>query len=149
MNAIPPEPPFPLHITRPQIPFPTYIREQMAEDIDTVFTAQLIMKRTDGTSILDIPSPVLAASPSRTSGDLPQERIAVIRKLLEQAGFTIHSANPNTLSISGTTKEFIHAFGLDPSSASVPTGREALQIRADLKPYVADVFIPPPPKYFP
>lgn len=121
----------------------------MAENTDQLFTAQLIMRRADGLSILDLPSPVRADSSALTAGDLPQERVALICNLLERHGFQVTSANANTLSITGTSKSFIATFGLNPQSSSGLQAQPAISIPDFLRPYVADVFIPPSPQFFP
>lgn len=116
---------------------------------ESTFTAQLIMKRADGRSILDLRGPITATSPERTAGDLPPERIEVIRRLLQEAGFTVVSSNPNTLSITGSSKAFLDIFGLDTTAQGQDTPKRGSKIRDDLRPFVADVFIPPAPEYFP
>ncbi len=116
----------------------------------STITAQLVMRREDGRSILDLEGPVTAASRQRMAGDLPEARVAEIRARLEAAGFTVEGGNANTLSVSGPARLFAEVFGLDPGAAGaagVPA--HAARIRADLEPYVADVFVPPPPEFFP
>ena len=113
----------------------------------TRITAQLIMRRKDGRSILDLKGPVTAASPNRTAGDLPEDRIAEVRKRLEAAGFAVEGGNANTLSISGPRALFTEVFGLASDASGMAA--QATRIREDLAPYVADVFVPPPPELFP
>jgi hypothetical protein len=117
---------------------------------EVTVTAQLVMKRADGRSILDLKGPVAAASPGRTAGDLPEERVALIRERLEALGFTVAAGNLNTLSVGGPQALFGHVFGLDAGTALARgTEAHATRIRADLEPYVADVFVAPPPEFFP
>jgi hypothetical protein len=112
--------------------------------------AQLVMKQDDGKSIFDLPQGVTAASGQRTAGDLPRQRIDEIRRRLTEAGFSVEGGNSNTLSIAGPAALFGEVFGLDPAAA-VETGSaaHATRIRRDFEPYVADVFVPPAPEFFP
>ena len=117
---------------------------------DVTVTAQLVMKRADGKSIFDLTGPVTADSAQRTAGDLPEDRVELIRGRLGQLGFTVAAGNLNTLSVSGPQALFGEVFGLD-AAAALGKGAEAhaARIRADLAPYVADVFVAPPPEFFP
>ncbi|SPH23634.1 hypothetical protein DEA8626_02700 [Defluviimonas aquaemixtae] len=117
---------------------------------ETPITAQLVMKREDGRSILDLKGPVTAASDNLTAGDLAEDRVAEIRKRLSELGFTIEAGNLNTLSVTAPQSHFTDVFGLDAARA-VAQGTEAhaARIRPDLEPYVADVFVAPPPEFFP
>ena len=112
--------------------------------------AQLIMKRADGTSILDLKDqPVTATSPDLNSADVSQARAEEISALLTNLGFTIEAGNLNTLSISGSADLFVEHFGLDPEaaqSAGVPA--HANRISPDLESFVADVFVAPAPEMF-
>lgn len=113
-------------------------------------TAQLIMKRADGTSILDLQGEqVTAASPSLTKGDVGEARAAEIHSKLQRLGFSIEAGNLNTLSISGPAELFVEHFGFDPQaaqSAGVPA--HANKVTPDLESYVADVFVAPGPEMF-
>jgi hypothetical protein len=111
--------------------------------------AELVMRREDGRSILDLEGPVTAGSEQREAGDLPPERIAEIRKRLEQAGFTVEGGNANTLSISGAPALFAEVFGLDPAAPGATDGAHATRIRRDLEPFVAECFVTAPPDFFP
>lgn len=147
MNFLwPPPVVFPSHL-QPNVPCCQIGAQHMP--MESTFTAQLIMKRSDGRSILDLQGPITATSPERTAGDLPPERIEMIRRLLNEAGFTVLSSNSNTLSIKGSSKAFLEVFGLDTSAKASDAPRRGLRIRDDLRPFVADVFIPPAPKLFP
>lgn len=113
-------------------------------------TAQLVMRRADGTSILDLKGPLTALSPERTAGDLPEDRVRDIRKRLEGLGFTIAAGSLNTLSVSGPPALFLDVFGLDAATATARgTEAHATRIGEDLEPFVADVFVAPPPEFFP
>lgn len=102
--------------------------------------AQLVMKREDGQSILS----------TAGSGDVTAERAAIIRSRLQELGFTVETGNLNTLSITGTDKQFEESFGISPLSA-LNEGRAAHATRQpdSLKDLVADVFVTPSPDYFP
>ena len=117
---------------------------------EVMVTAQLVMKRADGRSILDLTGPLTAASPERTAGDLPEDRVTLVRERLVGLGFTVAAGNLNTLSVVGPQALFGEVFGLDAATA-LAQGAEAhaTRIRADLAPYVADVFVAPPPEFFP
>jgi hypothetical protein len=106
-------------------------------------TAQLIMRRADGHSILDL-GPMTAAAPNLQAGDLPPDRIAEIYQLLEKAGLSVVSGNANTLSVAGPPTLFRTLFGLEPDNA-----RSASRIPDNLAPYIADITVPPPPEFFP
>ena len=108
-------------------------------------TAQLVMRRADGSSILE-PGPVAAESAARTEVDLPANRIAQIRRLLETEGLTVESGNANTLSVSGPAAVFDELSGLDAATPAAEATEAAMapRIRADLVPFVAAAFVPPP-----
>lgn len=98
------------------------------------FAAQLVMRREDGRSILDSGSSGGAVSPARA---------AEIRGRLAAMGFTVAAGNLDTLSLTGPPALFAEAFGL------VPGVREAARIPEALRPFVAAVFVPPPPQFLP
>lgn len=106
-------------------------------------TAQIVMRRADGHSILDL-GPVTAEAANRTMGDLPPDRVADIQKRLSGLGLTVLSGNANTLSVSGPSTLFQSLFGLEGTSE-----KGATKIPGELAPYVADVFLPPKPELFP
>lgn len=106
-------------------------------------TAQLVMRRSDGRSILDL-GPITAESDDLRSGDLTPDRIAEIHQRLKGAGLTVLSGNSNTLSVTGPSEVFVTLFGIDPADS-----HQTPHIRADLAPYIADISIPPPPEFFP
>ena len=105
--------------------------------------AQLIMRRADGHSILDL-GPMTADSTRLQAGDLTPDRVAEIHRRLEEEGLTVLSGNANTLSVSGPPDLFKELFGLDPAKPLT-----AEHIRDDLAPYVADISVVPPPEFFP
>ena len=112
--------------------------------------AQLVMKRADGHSILDRSEPATAGSASLGAGDLPDDRVDHIRRMLSDAGLTVEGGNNNTLSVSGPPEVFIDLFGMDPESAGrAGTAAHATKLPPDLEPFVADVFVPPGPTLFP
>ncbi|WP_341368297.1 hypothetical protein [Yoonia sp. BS5-3] len=109
--------------------------------------AQLVMKRPDGRSILDLGSGRAATA---NQGDVTDLRAAEISTRLEQLGFTVQSGNLNTLSISGENRLFEDVFGLSPNAAmSVGTPAHSTKIPAELDEFVADVFVTPAPNFFP
>lgn len=109
-------------------------------------SAQVVMRRADGRSLLDIEGPITATSPDRTAGDLDPARIERITARLTEAGFTVAAGTPGTLSVTAPPAVFARVFGL-----SGPTGTAVQKARvpADLEPFVADVFVTPPPTFFP
>ncbi len=112
--------------------------------------AQLVMKRADGTSILDLQGEqVTASSPSLTKGNVSEARAAEIHAMLRKLGFSVESGNLNTLSISGRAELFVEHFGFDPQaaqSAGVPA--HANKVSPELEDHVADVFVMPGPEMF-
>ena len=109
--------------------------------------AQLVMKRSDGQSILNVDASTAA---SAGAGDVPEDRAEMIRGQLEQMGFDVQAGNLNTLSIAANDKLFEDTFGISPSSA-LHAGAEAHATKtpSELEEFVADVFVTPPPEFFP
>ena len=101
--------------------------------------AQLVMKAEDGRSIL---------SEAIGTGDVSPARAKEIRQLLSEWGFSIEEGNLNTLSIAGDAALFREAFGLAVPSGPVTKAAEAQRIAPDLAPFVANVFVVPPPEFF-
>jgi hypothetical protein len=74
----------------------------------------------------------------------------LIRSHLEALGFSVQSGNLNTLSISGNDALFEETFGISPSSAlQAGTPAHSTKVPDDLTEFVADVFVAPPPEFFP
>ena len=111
------------------------------------FHAQLVMKRPDGTSILDTGEAM--TSDNARSFDVTEERAGDIRKRLEEIGFTITSGNLNTLSISGPKELFAEVFGIEAAAPASGTSAHATRFPVELADCVADVFVPPAPTLFP
>ncbi len=110
--------------------------------------AQLVMKREDGSSILDAGQP--STSENIGQAGLPEDRIARIRGRVEALGFVVSAQDPNTLSISGARELFDNVFAMEPGSADEPsTGLHAGGIPSELSDFVADVFVTPGPEFFP
>lgn len=118
---------------------------------DAPATAQLIMKREDGTSLLDLTEERLtAASPALAKADVSDARAADIRKRLEALGFTVAAGNLNTLSLTGPPELFAEQFGFDPHAAQeANVAAHAKSIPPELQDFVADVFVTPGPEFFP
>lgn len=109
--------------------------------------AQLVMKRPDGQSILSIDA---ATTTGAGSGDVSEDRARLIRSRLEEMGFTVESGNLNTLSITASDDLFEKTFGISPSSAHhAGTAAHATKTPKELEEFVADVFVTPPPEFFP
>ena len=109
--------------------------------------AQLVMKRPDGRSILDLESVTAATA---DLGNVTTDRAAQISNRLENLGFQVQSGNLNTLSIAGENKLFEDVFGISPTAAMVArTPAHSTRIPEDLTDFVADVFVTPPPDFFP
>jgi hypothetical protein len=108
--------------------------------------AQVVMKREDGRSILDV-----ARHTAESAGtlDVSEERAQAIRAELERLGFTIAGGNLNTLSVSGSSDRFREVFGIEPLAGNSGVAAHATRIPPVLDDKVADVFVPPPPEFFP
>ena len=79
--------------------------------------------------------------------DLASEEI---RGLLADRGITVMGGNSNTLSIAATPDVFETLFGMDPAAAADSgTAAHATRLPPELEPFVADVFVPPGPTFFP
>jgi hypothetical protein len=110
------------------------------------FHAQLVMKREDGTSILDTGEALHADRQGRF--DVSKERAVEIQHRLQELGFTVTTGNLNTLSISGSRKLFAEIFGLESAARTSGTSAHATRFPANLTKFVADVLIPPGPEFF-
>jgi hypothetical protein len=110
---------------------------------DATLTAQVVMRRADGRSILDIEGPVTAGSTNRTAGDLPAARVAEVRDRLAALGFTVAAGDAAVLSVTGPASLFAEHFGLEAGMTEAP------RIPPDLAPFLAAVLVPPPPEFFP
>lgn len=109
--------------------------------------AQLVMKRSDGQSILSVDA---ATAETAGAGDVPEDRAKRIRARLEEMGFEVQAGNLNTLSITGSDELFEETFGISPSSAQhAGAAAHATKTPSDLEEFVADVFVTPPPEFFP
>lgn len=110
-------------------------------------TAQLVMKRPDGRSILDVDAGTAATT---DLGNVTDDRAAAISSRLEELGFEVQSGNLNTLSISGKDALFEETFGISPFAAmAVGAPAHSTKIPAELNDFIADVFVTPPPDFFP
>jgi len=109
--------------------------------------AQLVMKRKDGTSILDAKSAVRAETVGKF--DVSEDREADIRQRVEALGFTVTAGDRNTLSISGPRELFAKIFGFEAAGEASGEGTHATKIPPELADGVADVIVTPPPEFFP
>ena len=116
-------------------------------DAQTNLIAQVVVRSSDGTSILD-------ADGGITSGNVAQfavgpDRIEDAARRLEGRGFTVEARDEHTLSISGSTELFARVFGVGTGSGGGGAPLVSTSIPDDLADLVADVVVPPPPEYFP
>lgn len=108
--------------------------------------AQVVMKREDGRSILDSRGQTAQAAGAL---DVAPARAEEVRRALERHGFRVAGGNLNTLSVTGPAEAFERVFGLHARAREARTGAHATRIPEALQGYVADVFVPPPPDFFP
>lgn len=108
---------------------------------------QLVMKREDGRSVLDLPPADECDDPS--AFDVTEARAAEIRARLERLGMKVVSGNLNTLSVEASARLLADHFGLAAEAAEAGTAAHATRIAPELAPFVADVFITPGPEFFP
>lgn len=116
-------------------------------DAQTNLIAQVVVRSSDGTSILDADSGI-------TSGNVAQfavepDRIEDAARRLKKRGFTLEARDEHTLSISGSTDLFKDVFGLRSAAPGTGGPPESANVPEDLADLVADVVVPPPPEYFP
>lgn len=104
---------------------------------------QVVMKNNDGSSILT--QEALRAG----AGDVSAGRAEEIRAKLVALGLNVVEGNLNTLSVTGTAAQLEEIFGLTKEAAAIGVEAHAARISNDLEPFVADVFIPQPPEFFP
>lgn len=116
-------------------------------DTGEPFSAQLVLKREDGTSILDSGEPVTAAVIAQFM--VPEDRIVFVRGELEKIGFNIPEGNATTLSVVGPRELFVEVFGLEVGIAESGVAAHATRIPDELSDHVADVFVTPAPELFP
>jgi hypothetical protein len=110
------------------------------------FGAQVVLKREDGRSILDTQGQMQGDAGAM---DVSPERADAARQALERHGFKVTEGNLNTLSVSGPPKVFEDVFGLHVQAPETNVGAHATRMPDDLKGYIADVFVMPPPEFFP
>lgn len=109
-------------------------------------TAQLVMRREDGGSVLS-GGPVTAGSLG--SVELPQARVDEIARRVEALGFGVEAGDRTTLAISGPRERFASVFGLEVAPPAGVSAAHATRIPDELEPFVADVIVPPAPTTFP
>lgn len=109
-------------------------------------TANVVLKREDGRSVLDAAGPIT----SETVGEFSvgAARIAETRRQLEALGFEVAGEGQTTLSITATPERFHEVFALD-VAAGTKAPAHAARIPGDLADMMADVFVPPTPQFFP
>jgi hypothetical protein len=110
------------------------------------FGAQVVLKREDGRSILDTQGQTQGTAGAM---DVSPERAEAARHALEKHGFKVTEGNLNTLSVSGAPETFEDVFGLHVRAPETNVGAHATRMPDDLRGYVADVFVMPPPEFFP
>ena len=116
-------------------------------DDTTVFGAQVVLKRSDGSSILDTQEALTASVINKYK--VPPETVDTVRKTLEGLGFQVSVDDGTTLSIEGSRKTFVDVFGLEVGAETAGVAAHATQIPDAVSDYVADVIVPPAPSFFP
>ncbi|MET1411235.1 hypothetical protein ABVF61_03150 [Roseibium sp. HPY-6] len=115
-------------------------------DDNVTYGAQVVLKRADGTSILDVQESVTASVLDKYR--VPEDTVAAAAKALEALGFRIAGNDGTTLSIEGSRQTFIDVFGLEVGAEAAGVAAHATQVPDEIKPYVADVIVPPGPTFF-
>ncbi len=134
--------------TTPSSAVDNHFYVKVVSDNKMHIVAQVVLKRADGVSILDAKTPLTAATISNYS--VEHGRIEESKKKLEKLGFTISSQDQFTLSITGSADLFSIVFGIEKSQISSSISDiHAATIPSELRDYIADVFIPKPPEFFP
>ena len=114
---------------------------------DAPFSAQLVLRAEDGTSILDAEGPVTSEIVARFA--VPEERIAFVRAALQKLGFSVPQGDSTTLSVVGPRALFAEVFGLEVGADQVGVAAHATRIPDALSGHVADVFVTPKPELLP
>lgn len=114
---------------------------------EPLFSAQLVLKADDGSSILTAEGPLTADRVAQFA--VPQERIAFVRGELERRGFEVPQGDATTLSVVGTRARFEEVFGLEVDAVAMGVAAHATKIPEPLSDHVADVFVTPKPELFP
>ncbi|WP_051645118.1 hypothetical protein [Labrenzia sp. DG1229] len=115
-------------------------------DDDTVYGAQVVLKRADGTSILDAQEALTASVIDKYR--VPQEVRDTARKALEGLGFRVTGGDGTTISIEGSRTKFVETFGIEAGAEAVGVAAHATRIPDKVSDYVADVIVPPAPSFF-
>ncbi|WP_298822518.1 hypothetical protein [uncultured Roseibium sp.] len=118
----------------------------MADETE-IFGAQVVLKQSDGSSILDATESLTAATIERYR--LPAETVGEARKALEALGFRVVGDDGTTLSVEGSRAHFAEVFGLEVGAAQAGVAAHATKIPDDAQSFVADVIVPPKPSLFP
>ncbi|MCI5208985.1 MAG: hypothetical protein D3910_09350 [Candidatus Electrothrix sp. ATG2] len=112
-------------------------------------SAQVVLKRADGSSILDSTTPPLT---SNNIGEffVEPDRIKKAQIRLKRFGFSVGSHNKVSLSITGSIELFTRVFGIDEDMISSNSSDyiHATVIPYELKNLIADVYVPRPPIFF-
>ena len=105
-------------------------------------TAQIVVKRADGRSILDTNKAITA----QTLKDLAvePERMEAARRRLEGLGFKVGVGDATGLSVQGPVERFRTVFAVGPDDVE----RDA-DIPDDLADLIAGVVVPRAPEFFP
>ena len=111
------------------------------------FSAQLVLKAEDGTSILDAKGAMTADRVAEFK--VRDDRVAFVRAHLQKLGFDVPQGDAMTLSIVGPRTLFAKVFGLEVDVQQTGVGAHATHIPEVLSDYVADVFVTPKPELLP
>jgi hypothetical protein len=119
----------------------------MSGSDEPLFSAQLVLKAEDGSSILTAEGTLTSERIAQFA--VPEERIAFVRAELEKRGFDVPQGDATTLSVVGTRARFEEAFGLEVDAVARGVAAHATKIPEPLSDYVADVSVTPKPELFP
>lgn len=108
------------------------------------FSAQLVLKAEDGTSILDAEGAVTAERIAKFA--VAEDRIAFVRAEVQKRGFDVPQGDATTLSVVGPRALFAEVFGLEVDVDKAGVAAHATHIPAALSDHVADVFVTPKPE---
>lgn len=112
----------------------------------TQLVAQAILRRADGSSILDTEGGITSANIEQFA--VEPERIEDAVQRLEERGFSIEARDQYTLSLAGPARLFENVFGLREVVQKGAAPFSAAHVPPELADVIADVMIPAPPQYF-
>lgn len=116
-------------------------------DDNAVYGAQVVLKRPDGTSILDAREALTASVIDKYR--VPPETSEAAGKALEALGFRVTGGDGTTMSIEGSRSAFASVFGLEVGADTAGVAAHATRLPDEVSDLIADVMVTPGPQFFP